>query len=66
MVVADLQNFDAQFMSQNARVLEERLATLEGMQIRSTDADTMDAHERLTRLGTRSFDLLYLKLARLL
>ena len=44
----DFQNFDAQFVAQNARITEKRLAPTKGVNIGAAHADAMDAHQRLT------------------
>ena len=41
------QKQDTEFMPEDARIVEERLATGEGVQVGSADADPLNAHQGL-------------------
>src|SRR5262245_17929709 len=42
-------DLDAQLVAEDPRVAEERLHAAEGVQIGATDADALDAHQRVAR-----------------
>lgn len=48
---ADGDDFDAEFVPENARVSEKRLAAGVGVQVSAAHADAMNAHERLVGGG---------------
>jgi hypothetical protein len=45
----DRQDFDSEFMAQNARIVEKRLPARERVEVRAADTDAMDADERFVR-----------------
>ena len=45
-VFIDFKNLNAQLVANNARVVEEWLAAVVSMQVRSADANAVHAHER--------------------
>jgi hypothetical protein len=47
----DLDDFDCQFVPQNTRVGEKRLATRESVYVRPADTDPLDAHLRFVCAG---------------
>jgi hypothetical protein len=49
VVCTDLDNLNAQFVAQCARVGEKRLASAIGVQVGAANTDTMHAHQRFTR-----------------
>ena len=49
-VVAGVEDLDAELVPEDARVVEKRLPSSEGVEVGAADADAMHAHQRLARL----------------
>ena len=52
-LVAGVDDLDAELVPKNARVVEKRLPSSEGVEVGAADADAMHAHQRLARLCGR-------------
>jgi len=48
-----VDDFDAELMAEDSRIIEKRLIPGEGVKIGPTDADTMNSDESLTNRGKR-------------
>ena len=57
-VGVDFEDFDSELVSENARVLEKRLATVKGVYVCAAYADTMNTYECFAglALGLSFFD----------
>ena len=50
-VAAGVEDLDAELVTEDARVVEKRLPSSEGVEVGAADADAMHAHQRFARLA---------------